>query len=581
MVKGRPLSTHQVYEIVVALVGAVLLVQAFPVLGRDLCLALALLALLQAAASWATIPLPFGTASVDTAALLASVVLYHAGTAVWLGALGTVIGNGLLKRGRRPMAMVFNVAQKAISIAVSARVYRWAGGNLGSDFHFDFTSSLAMLAFVAAFYVVNNLLVVTNFSLRVGRLNVHAVREALLWDALTYLVTIPFGTLLIVLYRNLGAVTFLVLALPLLLLGHVLVLYRRIGQTNRVLTLVGKLMGVSDRDKLLEGVLEAARTITDCQTVGISLLDEKTDTLVLKASCEGVERRSSPGDVIPLGGGGLQVRVAVTGQGALVYDTWKERRVRPELPVEGTGRSLLVAPLKTGERVLGTICLASHYSHAYNQNHLRLVTLLATQAAVILENSRLYQELEHAASTDQLTGLYNHRYFYQRLDEDFAAAHRDGGQVSLILADLDHFKDYNDTYGHMFGDEVLRQVGEVLRREVGQRGIAARYGGEEFVVLTPLAVDAAVKLAEDIRQAVENHCFEYKGAKIAGVTISSGIASFPSQAKDQRSLLEGADQALYEAAKQAGRNRVAIYVPPPHLPDSTLIPPHSDKLTWE
>jgi len=168
--------------------------------------------------------------------------------------------------------------------------------------------------------------------------------------------------------------------------------------------------------------------------------------------------------------------------------------------------------------------------------------------------------LSNLANIDELTGLYNHRFFQQELTFEVEKATKDGGVVSLLLADLDNFKFYNDVYGHQAGDKVLMEVSRIIEREVDNIGIAARYGGEEFAIILPgYGMDAAMKKAERLRSIVEKVDFQgSEGHHDEKITISIGIATFPYHAKTKSDLIDHADEALYRA-KFMSKNKVEMY----------------------
>ncbi len=174
--------------------------------------------------------------------------------------------------------------------------------------------------------------------------------------------------------------------------------------------------------------------------------------------------------------------------------------------------------------------------------------------------ARYQMKLAEGALQDPLTGLYNRRHFEERLASELAAAQRHGRPVSLLMADVDHFKAINDAHGHLAGDEALKMVAFVLRGAVRKEDVLARYGGEEFVIVareTPL--EGAESLAERIRRAIERSRCAWQGQDLGvtvsiGVTVSVGAAEFV-RGRTERDLIEAADKALY-LAKEAGRNRV-------------------------
>ena len=164
------------------------------------------------------------------------------------------------------------------------------------------------------------------------------------------------------------------------------------------------------------------------------------------------------------------------------------------------------------------------------------------------------------AIRDSLTGLYNHGYFKFRLEREVENAKRSSLPLSLIMIDVDYFKHYNDTHGHIKGDLILADLAKIFRANTRVGDLVTRYGGEEFAILLfNINLDDALKKAEEIRLAVENHKFDMEDKQPNGdLTISLGVASLPTNASDAISLLENSDKALYKA-KNSGKNKVIIY----------------------
>ncbi|MDF1565031.1 MAG: diguanylate cyclase [Deltaproteobacteria bacterium] len=225
-----------------------------------------------------------------------------------------------------------------------------------------------------------------------------------------------------------------------------------------------------------------------------------------------------------------------------------------KLPLEGLS-SLKVIPMTVGESVVGTLVCGAVGEGELGEEPVRMLGVLAMQAAGAIARGRLFEKTEELATTDGLTGLSNHRRFQEALDGHLAAARRYSRSCSLVITDVDHFKSVNDTYGHPVGDEVLRGFAAILRREARDTDVVARYGGEEFAVILPETdLEGARVIAERIRQAVEATVFHTELGPLQ-VTLSAGVASFPAVEQEKQPLIDHCDRALY-AAKRGGRNRV-------------------------
>jgi diguanylate cyclase (GGDEF)-like protein len=216
--------------------------------------------------------------------------------------------------------------------------------------------------------------------------------------------------------------------------------------------------------------------------------------------------------------------------------------------------SLKVIPLRTAQKVLGTVVLGAARPGAYGSDAVRQLEVVVMQAADSIYRARLFEQTERLATTDGLTGLTNHRTFQGRLDEHLAQAERYGKKLSLILCDIDHFKSVNDLHGHPAGDLVLKGVARTLAKQARATDVVARYGGEEFAVVMPETdADGALVIAERIRDRVGELAFDVEGGRLR-ITMSLGIATFPEDAKTKAGLVERADGCLYHA-KRSGRNR--------------------------
>jgi len=217
---------------------------------------------------------------------------------------------------------------------------------------------------------------------------------------------------------------------------------------------------------------------------------------------------------------------------------------------------VMIYPLGFEDRVLGALMLG-YKDEGPDDYEKRIIEILTNQASISISNATLFEQVQRMATTDGLTGVYNHRHFQEKFNEILMRAERYNEKFSLILIDIDFFKKVNDTYGHQVGDIVLKKVAQTLQQAARKVDIVARYGGEEFAIICVNDDKRnAAKLAERIRKEIENLTIVFEGGKLK-VTASFGVASFPEDGKDKVTIVESADKALYEA-KHSGRNRVII-----------------------
>jgi diguanylate cyclase (GGDEF)-like protein len=227
------------------------------------------------------------------------------------------------------------------------------------------------------------------------------------------------------------------------------------------------------------------------------------------------------------------------------------------LPVEVLGVPLL----NDDRKCIGVLGVESLESGRYTQMDLKLLAAIASIASNALSRAHMYQQMERLATIDGLTQIPNHRHFQTLVSQQMETAARYGQQASLMLFDIDHFKSFNDTYGHPVGDQVLKEVAKCVQGAVRASDILARYGGEEFVVFLPMTdSDNAMLSAERVRAAVEAMEIPHESGKMLKVTISIGVCTFPDLADAKQALIDSADKAMY-FSKKTGRNRVSLYGP--------------------
>jgi diguanylate cyclase (GGDEF)-like protein/putative nucleotidyltransferase with HDIG domain len=214
--------------------------------------------------------------------------------------------------------------------------------------------------------------------------------------------------------------------------------------------------------------------------------------------------------------------------------------------------SMVYLPLIAKGEVIGSFILASRRTDAYSQQHLNLLEQLASQIAMPLENARLYAETEEKARVDELTGLLNRRSLDEMIDSEISRHSRYGGSFTLAILDLDKFKSFNDTKGHLAGDNLLGKVGAIIKNVIRTSDYAFRYGGDEFAILLPqTTIEAASQVTERVRESIAN---ELETGDI-NVTASIGLASWPEDGMSHSDVIAAADLTLYRA-KWSGGNRI-------------------------
>jgi len=241
----------------------------------------------------------------------------------------------------------------------------------------------------------------------------------------------------------------------------------------------------------------------------------------------------------------------------------EKRKLRPKqmmMDPKATLKSHLTLPLTVEGEILGCISLNSDQPNAFDAQDLQFLSVIGYQMAATLKHFQRFSSIQNIAIYDTLTGLYNRRYFEEKLGVDAQKSFHGGTPLSLVMVDLDHFKKVNDTFGHTEGDQVLCKISSLLKNSVRKKDTVARYGGEEFILILPEAgLEESFVIAERIRGLVERTLFEVGKAQV-NLTVSMGISNFPKhRAKSKEELVRMADQALYDA-KRGGRNKVCIFL---------------------
>lgn len=323
-------------------------------------------------------------------------------------------------------------------------------------------------------------------------------------------------------------------------------------------------------DEALERTTEALVETLGYPDVAILLLDAETKELYLHPSYRGTSQQSV---VYPLAvppGRGITGWVAEKGEPLLVPDVSKDPRYIHGNP---NTKSEMCAPLRVSNRIIGVLNVESPVLNAFSEHDLGLLTTIASQVAVLIENARLYEETKQLAITDSLTGLFNLRYFYQELGKEIGRSDRYQRPLSLIMFDIDNFKRYNDTYGHLAGDDLLKELSQLATGLVRRTDTLARYGGEEFFIILPeTEPKEASRLAARIVEAVRGYRFLVRdGSRRGQITVSCGVATYPYHADNAKALIHATDAALYKAKET--KDRIWTSAPPPGTTPPKAVPP--------
>jgi diguanylate cyclase (GGDEF)-like protein len=357
-------------------------------------------------------------------------------------------------------------------------------------------------------------------------------------------------------------------------------LYRRLElQNQRLASLLDSSRSITssiDYDEVLHLITRKAAEALDAANCLIHEFDPVHGLLISRAdhypAGSGPLGRDTTGETYPLRDRPFELAVMRAGRPVVQHanDPSVDAESRADMTEFGE-KSRLFAPITFEGELLGLLQVIETRCHReFSEEEIRIASGLVEQAAVALNNARLHRRIAEQAITDGLTGLYNHRYFYELLERSLAEGSDEAAPLSLLMIDLDDFKQLNDTYGHVAGDEVLRAVAAIISAQIrGGVDRAARFGGEEFAVIVPHRSqpapedddpeEEARRVAERIRAAMEAARFAVHGAE-ARLTVSIGMATSPSAATTMDRLVARADAALYDA-KRAGKNRLAVYEP--------------------
>jgi len=305
-------------------------------------------------------------------------------------------------------------------------------------------------------------------------------------------------------------------------------------------------------EEVVDELLNIVQKILGYQFCSIFILNDSNTLSVLGEIKEGKKIKYS--ERVEKGLDKTLERVTTTGKPVRIFDltsAFEHRRKSDEF------KSLLAVPMISRGKVIGVLNAKSKRVGAFLDQDEKIFSILGGSAALAIENASLHQKTQELTVVDELTGVYNYRYFTRKLSQEIKRAERYKQSLSLLMIDIDWFKRCNDTYGHLFGNRVLKELAQRIKDSVRDVDVVNRYGGEEFAVILPqTSKKDARMIGERVRRKVEMAEFvtEEDGLLIK-VTVSLGVATFPDDAASAEPLVEKVDQALY-LAKGKGKNLV-------------------------
>lgn len=323
------------------------------------------------------------------------------------------------------------------------------------------------------------------------------------------------------------------------------------NKISKVLSIEAHLNTIFDINKLVDFVVNKTTEILEAKKCSLMLVDYDTRELCIKGH-KGIEASFVQGELKMEDS--IAGMIAHEGKAVLVVDIERDERFLRKKGKSYQSKSFISAPIKSGGNIMGFVNVAdknSHEGNIFSELDLKILCMIVRQVAVAMENAKLYRELTHLTITDPLTHIYNFRYFAKTLDHEIIRLKRHpNSPLCLLMIDVDDFKSYNDTFGHLAGDTLLKMMSKVFKQKIREVDIVCRYAGDEFVVILPETdIPQALVAAERIKAAVEMISLKRK------VTVSIGIAKCTTHNTNRYELIQRADLALSNA-KKTGKNLV-------------------------
>lgn len=312
-----------------------------------------------------------------------------------------------------------------------------------------------------------------------------------------------------------------------------------------------------DLDTVLQTILEKIAAYFKPEMWSLILVDEETQDLYYALAAG--EESESVNALRLISGDSVARWVVEHGEALVIQDVTRDSRIDPTSLAEFASQacSVVCIPIRTSGKVLGLMELVNGDINIVLSSEM-LLQALADYAAIAIENARAVQRIQELSITDDCTGVYNARHMITVLAEEVRRSERFGYEFSMLFIDLDHFKQINDSYGHLQGSKLLGQFGRSLRKNLRLVDAAFRYGGDEFAVLLPqTGKDAAIQVAHRLTKIFRNTQWMLDDSRSVSLSASIGIATYPQDGASSNAIVQRADELMYQA-KEAGGNSIAV-----------------------
>ncbi|OWZ84905.1 hypothetical protein CDO51_00425 [Natranaerobius trueperi] len=500
------------------------------------------------------------TLSLNFALVFAALMIIGFYPAMWISILSITFYKLIFANFEITRA-IFNGAMFGTMAYIAGSTYIAFGGSTGSLVLLEL---VPVIAYILVSILVNHI-IATWYICGVIKKADYTLTDVLYnfgWDLLTYVVSLPIGLLMVFLYSHIDILGIIIMVITLAVNSYIFRLYKKLELFHKELHSLQKtsinLIESMELDDVLKSITESCETLFETKRCAIWMYqNERLELTLIDGSSPEKNHFLNEGEGI--------VGKAVQSKSPILVENIFSQEWQEDSLIEGVYQeqpSAIAVPLTFYNQVIGAISLSRDgISDTLEREELsQLIDIFSAQAASALSNALHHQQIENQAITDEKTNLYNYRSFYSQLD-DKMKKHPEQ-PLTILMIDIDDFKQYNDRFGHPAGDKVLAQVANLLKENIRENDIAARYGGEEFtIILCGTRGVEAEKVAERIRSAIANYPFpgDQKTPRVK-LTVSIGVGEYPKDGDNAIDIIRKADQALYLGSKERGKNRFSKFI---------------------